>query len=240
MIRHDYPNLHKWLLHLYWDESPEETRGAFKSTTHFRDVCIPITCTCDRLPTDVLVSCRSKAGMRWQAKFTLCPWDLYQISCREVVLEGRWLFSGRECITSSVLRTLVSSFHVSYILTCLCFRQSTFMANGRRCLKRLCDTYQVHPPIFANELRSALDPLARLVILTLPKFQDREARFVLWLHARKPPSHRILYALLILTVNTSADANIDWSLCSLALVRGCASDLVINSILHTDPTFNVY
>lgn len=38
MIRHDYPNLHKWLLHIYWDESPEETRGAFYNTTHFRDV----------------------------------------------------------------------------------------------------------------------------------------------------------------------------------------------------------
>lgn len=38
MIRHDYPNIHRWLRHLYWDGSPEETRGAFKSTTHFRDV----------------------------------------------------------------------------------------------------------------------------------------------------------------------------------------------------------
>lgn len=40
MIRHDYPNLQKWLLHIYWDESPEETRGAFKATTHFRDVSV--------------------------------------------------------------------------------------------------------------------------------------------------------------------------------------------------------
>jgi glutathionyl-hydroquinone reductase len=38
MIRHDYPNIHKWLLHIYWDKSPEETRGAFKKTTHFRDI----------------------------------------------------------------------------------------------------------------------------------------------------------------------------------------------------------
>jgi len=38
MIRHDYPKLQKWLLHIYWDETPEETRGAFRSTTHFRDV----------------------------------------------------------------------------------------------------------------------------------------------------------------------------------------------------------
>ncbi|EMC98409.1 hypothetical protein BAUCODRAFT_67640 [Baudoinia panamericana UAMH 10762] len=39
MIRHDYPNLHKWLLHIYWDLSPKETRGAFKSTTDFAAVC---------------------------------------------------------------------------------------------------------------------------------------------------------------------------------------------------------
>ncbi|KAK5154114.1 hypothetical protein LTS14_006799 [Recurvomyces mirabilis] len=35
MIRHDYPNLQKWLLHLYYDLSPEETRNAFAPTTHF-------------------------------------------------------------------------------------------------------------------------------------------------------------------------------------------------------------
>jgi len=40
MIRHDYPNLHKWLLNLYWDGVPEESRGAFRSTTHFRDVSV--------------------------------------------------------------------------------------------------------------------------------------------------------------------------------------------------------
>ena len=34
MIRHDYPNLYKWLRLLYWDES-EITRGAFKKTTKF-------------------------------------------------------------------------------------------------------------------------------------------------------------------------------------------------------------
>ncbi|KAK6408774.1 hypothetical protein LTR81_016835 [Elasticomyces elasticus] len=35
MIRHDYPHLQKWLLHCYYDLSPEETRGAFGSTTYF-------------------------------------------------------------------------------------------------------------------------------------------------------------------------------------------------------------
>ena len=38
MIRHDYPHLHRWLLHLYWDGSPGETRGAFKETTDFEAV----------------------------------------------------------------------------------------------------------------------------------------------------------------------------------------------------------
>jgi putative glutathione S-transferase len=37
MIRHDYPNLHKWLRTLYWD--PEGIfGGAFKNTTRFSDV----------------------------------------------------------------------------------------------------------------------------------------------------------------------------------------------------------
>jgi putative glutathione S-transferase len=37
MIRHDYPNLHKWLKTLYWD--PENKfGGAFKDTTRFREV----------------------------------------------------------------------------------------------------------------------------------------------------------------------------------------------------------
>lgn len=35
IIRHDYPNIQKWLLHIYYDMSEEETRGAFRSTTHF-------------------------------------------------------------------------------------------------------------------------------------------------------------------------------------------------------------
>jgi len=35
MIRHDYPNLQKWLLHIYYDLSEEETRGAFRKTTYF-------------------------------------------------------------------------------------------------------------------------------------------------------------------------------------------------------------
>ena len=34
MIRHDYPNIQKWLLHLYYDET-DETRGAFRETTYF-------------------------------------------------------------------------------------------------------------------------------------------------------------------------------------------------------------
>ncbi|KAK5111912.1 hypothetical protein LTR62_004644 [Meristemomyces frigidus] len=35
MIRHDYPHIQKWLLHIYYDLSPAETRGAFASTTDF-------------------------------------------------------------------------------------------------------------------------------------------------------------------------------------------------------------
>lgn len=38
MIRHDYPNIQRWLLHLYYDESPEETKGAFAKTTDFQAV----------------------------------------------------------------------------------------------------------------------------------------------------------------------------------------------------------
>ena len=34
MIRHDYPHIQKWLMHLYYDET-EETRGAFRDTTYF-------------------------------------------------------------------------------------------------------------------------------------------------------------------------------------------------------------
>jgi putative glutathione S-transferase len=34
MIRHDYPRLQKWLMHLYYDET-DETRGAFRDTTYF-------------------------------------------------------------------------------------------------------------------------------------------------------------------------------------------------------------
>ncbi|TKA67386.1 hypothetical protein B0A55_07822 [Friedmanniomyces simplex] len=35
MIRHDYPNLQKWLLHIYYDLSEQETREAFEKTTYF-------------------------------------------------------------------------------------------------------------------------------------------------------------------------------------------------------------
>lgn len=34
MVRHDYPNMQKWLLHLYYDET-DETKGAFRETTYF-------------------------------------------------------------------------------------------------------------------------------------------------------------------------------------------------------------
>ncbi|KAM0704050.1 hypothetical protein Q7P35_008282 [Cladosporium inversicolor] len=34
MIRHDYPHIQKWLMHLYYDET-DETRGAFRDTTYF-------------------------------------------------------------------------------------------------------------------------------------------------------------------------------------------------------------
>jgi len=40
MIRHDYPNLQKWLLHIYYDLSENETRGAFRKTTHFDAVSL--------------------------------------------------------------------------------------------------------------------------------------------------------------------------------------------------------
>lgn len=39
MIRYEYPNLHRWLRHLYWDAG-EETRGAFKGTTDFDQVSV--------------------------------------------------------------------------------------------------------------------------------------------------------------------------------------------------------
>ena len=34
MIRHGYPNLHRWLRRLYWDEGPKTAGGAFGKTTH--------------------------------------------------------------------------------------------------------------------------------------------------------------------------------------------------------------
>jgi putative glutathione S-transferase len=45
MIRHDYPHIQKWYLGLYYDES-EETRGAFKASTHFDAV----SRLCDSIP----------------------------------------------------------------------------------------------------------------------------------------------------------------------------------------------
>jgi glutathionyl-hydroquinone reductase len=38
MIRHDYPNLQKWYQHIYYDQSPDETRDAFGKTTYFEAV----------------------------------------------------------------------------------------------------------------------------------------------------------------------------------------------------------
>jgi len=38
MIRHDYPHLHRWLRHIYFDVSPAETKGAFSSTTKFSKI----------------------------------------------------------------------------------------------------------------------------------------------------------------------------------------------------------
>ena len=34
LVRNDYPNLHRWLRHLYWIDDLE-ANGAFKGTTHF-------------------------------------------------------------------------------------------------------------------------------------------------------------------------------------------------------------
>ncbi|PGH18007.1 hypothetical protein AJ80_04628 [Polytolypa hystricis UAMH7299] len=36
MIRHDYPNIDRWLRRLYWDESEKTNGGAFKNTTLFK------------------------------------------------------------------------------------------------------------------------------------------------------------------------------------------------------------
>lgn len=38
MIRHDYPNLYRWLKTVYWDEGKETNGGAFKKTTAFDHV----------------------------------------------------------------------------------------------------------------------------------------------------------------------------------------------------------
>jgi putative glutathione S-transferase len=38
MIRHDYPNIHRWLRTLYWDEGDMTNGGAFKKTTKFSAV----------------------------------------------------------------------------------------------------------------------------------------------------------------------------------------------------------
>lgn len=40
MIRYEYPNLHRWLRNLYWDESKKTGGGAFRKTTRFQAVSI--------------------------------------------------------------------------------------------------------------------------------------------------------------------------------------------------------
>lgn len=46
MIRLDYPLIHAWLRHLYWNEGPETAGGVFKKTTHF-DVVSTSACWCE-------------------------------------------------------------------------------------------------------------------------------------------------------------------------------------------------
>lgn len=41
MIRHDYPHMHRWLQHLYFDVDEKQTKGAFRKTTDFDSVSIP-------------------------------------------------------------------------------------------------------------------------------------------------------------------------------------------------------
>lgn len=38
MIRHDFPNIDRWLRRLYWDQSEATNGGAFHTTTHFQSV----------------------------------------------------------------------------------------------------------------------------------------------------------------------------------------------------------
>ncbi|KAI9688817.1 MAG: hypothetical protein M1822_001174 [Bathelium mastoideum] len=42
MIRHDFPRIHDWLRRLYWDESEKTNGGAFRKTTYFTPVSIPV------------------------------------------------------------------------------------------------------------------------------------------------------------------------------------------------------
>lgn len=41
MIRHDYPHIQKWLMHVYYDNT--KTKGAFRETTYFDAVSLLIT-----------------------------------------------------------------------------------------------------------------------------------------------------------------------------------------------------
>lgn len=63
MIRHDYPHLHRWVRHCYWDGSPEETRGAFKRTTDFKAVGVCL-----------LVGLASVGG--WMSWLTESAWQI--------------------------------------------------------------------------------------------------------------------------------------------------------------------
>ena len=62
MIRHDYPAIHQWLLHVYWDLSPAETRGAFRGTTYFDAVSSDSICACTR--QDRLTERLDQRGLR--------------------------------------------------------------------------------------------------------------------------------------------------------------------------------
>lgn len=58
MIRLDYPLIHAWLRHLYWNEGPETAGGVFKKTTHFDVVSVPA-----RRCEETANSDRSNGGM---------------------------------------------------------------------------------------------------------------------------------------------------------------------------------
>lgn len=81
MIRHDYPAIQRWLLHIYYDLSPEETRGAFTSTVDWTAVSNAYPrFTCKRrypVPRvadhEVEVN-RSRKAMQMHRAVRLYPW----------------------------------------------------------------------------------------------------------------------------------------------------------------------